>query len=577
MNDDITQRNFIKYFTDENREHFNEQLFYRNEDDIIEDIKKVILSCQRSRYFVLRVHQFKVVDDYNEIMQILYNYEENLNRNKTKKRDNQYDFVDLKVTDMKLLIVTYYIEAKEKFEYVDVIIAVPRIVNKYYFRISGNIYSALFQLVESTYNSSTSAASRKDNITLKTIFMPIRIYRNNVSLLTTSNEDVKCVFYTIRVFNKSFNSVKPFLARGGFYNGMAYLGLKYISITETDPNDKDLYTFEKHGLFVSVPRYIFDSDAYTQSFVYGLIAAINKECTYSNIFSKYYWLKMLGEDFNNSSVDKGVSILDSLESVYDILTKESLHLPEYQKQNIYDILKWLLREFSNLKSKDNLDVTVKRIRFSEYIASLYAMKLSTGIYRISDNRRKNINIDSIKRIIRIPPMYLISAITKCNLVNYRNLVNDLDSTLALKYSRKGISGMGDQSSKSVPKIYRYIDSSSIGIFDLDDSPKSDPGISGTISPLVKLSNWSFSDYSEPNEWEAGFKDLTKNYKALVGKKEVITLQKELLDIENEELENIVDDSIYAVKELMSAIRFIEDDVIEDTDIDPNMVEEEDLL
>ena len=395
----ITQRAFLKNFIENNREKFNEQLFIRHEDSIIEDLKKVILSCQRFRYFTIKVHQFKVIDDYNEIMQILYNYEENLNKNKSKKRDNPYDFVDLKSTDMKLLIVTYYIESKSKFEYVDVIIAVPRIVNKYYFRISGNIYSALYQVVESTYNSSTSATSKKDNITLKTIFTPIRIYRNNVSLLTTSNEEVKCVFYTIRTFNKSFNSVKPFLARAGFYNGVEYLGIKYVTISKEDPHDDNLYTFEKHGIYINVPKYIFDNDVYTQSFVYGVIIAINKECTYSNIFSRYYWLKLLGEDFNNFSVEKGISILDSLETIYDLLTKDNLKLPEEHKSNIYAILRWMLREFPSLMAKDNLDVTTKRIRFSEYIASLYAMKLSKGIYRISDTRKKNINLDSIKELL----------------------------------------------------------------------------------------------------------------------------------------------------------------------------------
>jgi len=563
----ITQRAFLKNFIENNREKFNEQLFIRHEDSIIEDLKKVILSCQRFRYFTIKVHQFKVIDDYNEIMQILYNYEENLNKNKSKKRDNPYDFVDLKSTDMKLLIVTYYIESKSKFEYVDVIIAVPRIVNKYYFRISGNIYSALYQVVESTYNSSTSATSKKDNITLKTIFTPIRIYRNNVSLLTTSNEEVKCVFYTIRTFNKSFNSVKPFLARAGFYNGMEYLGIKYVTISKEDPHDDNLYTFEKHGIYINVPKYIFDNDVYTQSFVYGVIIAINKECTYSNIFSRYYWLKLLGEDFNNFSVEKGISILNSLETIYDSLTKDSLKLPEEHKSNIYAILRWMLREFPSLMAKDNLDVTTKRIRFSEYIASLYVMKLSKGIYRISDTRKKNINLDSIKRVIRIPPMYLISAITKCNLINYRNLVNDLDSTLAIKYTVKGVSGLGDQSSKSVPKIYRYIDPSNIGIFDLDDSPKSDPGMSGTISPLVQLYGMSFSDYSEPNIWEDEFQELTKNYKALIGKKEVINLQKELLNIENIELENVVEDSIECVRELMKVIIFAEEDDNDDIILD----------
>lgn len=574
----INQRYFIKQFTNNNREEFNKDLFIRNEDDIIEDIKKVILSCERSRHFTLKVCQFKVIEDYDEVMSILYNYEENLLKNKPKKRDNIYDFVNLKTTDMKLLVVTYYIEASNKFEYIDVIIAVPRVINKYYFMISGNLYSSLYQVVETTYNNSTSNTSSKDNITLKTIFMPIKIYKNNVSLLTVDNHDVKCVFYTLRVFNKSFNSLKPFIARLGFYKCMEYLGVNYINIYKQLPkSDENNYVFERYGIYVSVPKYIFDNDCYVQSIVYGLIAGINKETTYTNIFSKYHWLKSLGEDFNNASVDKGISILDSLESIYDIKTRECIRLPEEDKNNIYAILRWMLREFYNLKAKDNLDVTTKRIRCSEYIASLYAMKLSTGLYRVINDRRKNITVDSIKKIIMIPPMYLISSITKCNLINYRNLVNDLDAASAIEYTIKGVSGIGNENAKSVPKIYRYIDPSEIGIFDLDHSPKSDPGMSGSICPLVQLHNLSFSDYSEPNFWEDEFNNLTKNYKALVGKKEVISLQKQLLNIDNEDLENIVEDSLETVRKLMSVIRFAEVEDAEDIQvIEIDNMDEEDI-
>ena len=63
-------------------------------------------------------------------------------------------------------------------------------------------------------------------------------------------------------------------------------------------------------------------------------------------------------------------------------------LPEEEKKTTYHILRWIMREFNSLRLKDNLDVGFKKIRFAEYIASLYAFKIAQGIYRVSDANRK---------------------------------------------------------------------------------------------------------------------------------------------------------------------------------------------
>ena len=83
-------------------------------------------------------------------------------------------------------------------------------------------------------------------------------------------------------------------------------------------------------------------------------------------------------------LDKGYSILDSFESIYDITTRNSIKLPMEDKETTYHVLRWIMREFNALRMKNNLDIRYKKIRFAEYIASIYAMKIARGIYRISD-------------------------------------------------------------------------------------------------------------------------------------------------------------------------------------------------
>lgn len=657
---DLNQAKMMHEYNDTHREKFNEEIFTRRDEDIIDELEKVILSCERNTIFTLKVISFTVIDNYDTILEVLHKHEQtkgrylkessknefkesdsiftyegrpedinvvrsvinidNLNtinqkyrisvfkpfhirivdnltyctnytestqytieilspsrfKNiemyisylngellniissciESKKRNNKYDFINLKDSDIKLLAIKYLIQVKDRAEILDVFIAVPRIVNKYYFRISGNIYSAMYQIVDgSTYNNSTSN-SKKHNITLKCMFMPIRLNRILTSIQSTKGEDIKTISYISRVFNKSLAVMKYILAKYGLYEGMKYMKIPDISITKYDIDDEYYYTFQKNdNIFINVPKVLFDGDHVVQSLIITIYKSITKNTTYEELFQNEFWLKSLGGEFNNYSVEKGLSVLDSLEGLYDIKIKEDLRLKPERKKNIYDILMWMFREFSNLKIKDNLDISTKKIRCAEYIASLYAMKISKGIYRILD--KKGVQIESIRKAVYSDPMYLLGAISKCKLINYNNAVNDMDALVVLKCTYKGPSGLGEQNGTSIPLIYRSVHQSHLGRTDLDASSANDPGLSGSLCPLVKLYDSSFSDYQEPDFWEDEFAELTKTYKALVGRQEVINFNKKVFNDVDIEEEQIVNDSVNTFRKLISPITFVE--------------------
>ncbi|MBR1987975.1 MAG: hypothetical protein IKA36_02930, partial [Clostridia bacterium] len=279
---------------------------------------------------------------------------------------------------------------------------------------------------------------------------------------------------------------------------------------------------------VSVPIFLFENDAMVQSFVFTLCKNIHKYDKWDDIFNPRFWNKSLGGDFMAATLDKGIPVLDSLESVYDITTKESIKLPEEDKANVYCILRWMMREFKNLKNKDNLDISTKKARLAdEYIPAIYAMKISKAIYRISD-KGKNVRYKDVVKAIDTAPNYILRSINTSNLVSYVDLVNDNDAELALAYTYKGVSGLGDQGSgQSVPTVYRSIHPSHLGRVDLDSSSASDPGLSGTICPMAKKYGDSFSDYEEPNTWKEGFNKLWDQYKDLNGIMETINFQQKL--------------------------------------------------
>ena len=121
--------------------------------------------------------------------------------------------------------------------------------------------------------------------------------------------------------------------------------------------------------------------------------SLKNHATADDIYNQNFWLASLGGHFSTPTIEKGSEILESLYCIYDLSTKDSIHLPPEDKQDVFHVIIWIIREFPNLRGKDNLDLSTKRIRLSEYQAALYAMKISNSIHRAS-NYGKNISLYS---------------------------------------------------------------------------------------------------------------------------------------------------------------------------------------
>lgn len=567
------QKKLIADFIKNNRPHFNPEFFKRDEDEIITELMNVIYSCEReNQYFTIKVHSYRVVDDYDEINDILYRYYEDItkNKSKSKKRDNQYEYINLNESAIRLLIVTYYLKDRNDEDYLDVLIAVPRIVDKYYFKINGIMRSTLFQIVDgSTYNNGTSNA-KVPSITLKIIFMAARVTRYYTNVQTTKGEKLKATYYHSRVFNKGVPAIKYILAKFGYYGMLDFMGVDgVIHITKEDPNNDDMYTFKsQNGAFISSPKFIFDQNVLVQSIVVSLLNSLNEvNLPFESIFTTEFWVRSLGADFSGGgaarvasiydpeddsvtdTLEKGYSILDSFESIYDISTRESIKLPPEDKETTYHIIRWIMREFNSLRVKDNLDIGCKKIRFAEYIAALYAFKIARGIYRVSDMNKKA-TIVSIRKAIRTDPNFLITAITKSKMAPYRNMVSDMDSMQALKFTYKGVSGLGEGSNQSIPDIYRSIHPSHIGRVDLDSSSDGNPGITGTLCPYTPTYDGFFEDYHEPNSWESEFLQTMEEYKKANNLRDALIFEQNVLGKDKSEEIGVTSEIIAAMQQII---------------------------
>ena len=190
----MNQLQFISKYSNENSEHFNENLFKRDEMLIIDYIERMILSAQRDNYFVLKVKDFKVITDYREIMRILHNEESDANRKNKRIKYNKFDYIDLKSSDVIILQIDYFIQVDDKSKDVRSYLSIPKIVNKYYFRISGCYYLAMYQIVDgSTYNN--SGTKKKEGISLRTNNMKMSVYINSFKMTSIKGEEFEATLY----------------------------------------------------------------------------------------------------------------------------------------------------------------------------------------------------------------------------------------------------------------------------------------------------------------------------------------------------------------------------------------------
>ena len=247
----MNQREFIHDYNDKFRPKFNPLFFHRSDDDLINALRSVVYSCERNNVFKIQVVNFEVIDSYDDINHILWEYEEaiinkgksqaEIEKNKKsgsykKKKDNQFAYINLKDSDLKLIRVTYYIEIKEKKDglvndTIVVYIAIPRIIDGIYYRLNGNIYSAIYQIVDaSTYNNSAAKNSKKQSVTFKSIFMASRVYRYYSKLIDINGKAVPCIYFIANIFKKSLLLIKYFLAKFGYYKTMHFLHLEDMYI-----------------------------------------------------------------------------------------------------------------------------------------------------------------------------------------------------------------------------------------------------------------------------------------------------------------------------------------------------------
>ena len=515
-------KDYIHMYTHPATEFYNMDFLTGAMDYKIEDL---VVICMKELEAISNI-TIESVETIYDMDEIDIN-EHMINKNYKKKRDDteipKFKYMSTDVCAEMRFGIRIKTNLNEKFIIKKILIPVS--VDGYY-TINNKKSKALWQLLEA------SVYTQRGRITLKSR-MPIIIYKNKNRPIVDVNGEI----YNVRPYsyamdtrrknkhsnantskrnkNKFINPMMIFSAKVGVHKAIKFMGMENaIKIVETAIPDSTKYIyFPLDEVFVRVHRKIFEEVRMVQSVVGMLCNLGNRDypVEWSNLDETNYWIARIGfigapkDKQLKSYYEKGKTAILMIERLYDSMTKMNLRLPDSQKDTIYTILRWMMFEYDNLRQKDNIDITTKRIRKNEYIVkSSLGRKLSENINKIipklSESRQNS--MDTLFEIFNFPSNIIINGMKNLNdLIKNDDIVNDMAILQDMAYSSKGPESLGENSTKNVMLRMRDIHPSFIGRIDPNCSSNSDVGMSGgSIVPTVQLyDRFFFCEEREPCE------------------------------------------------------------------------------
>lgn len=512
-------KDFIHLYEHPSTKDYNDA-FLRSANDY--SMEELVVTCMKE-YEAIENITLERYDHITDIDEINMN-EHRLNINFKKKRQDdpipnyKYIFEDV-CTEMR-----FYFTIKTNLDEKQICkkILLPRSIDGFY-TINNKRAKPIWQIVEA------SVYTQRGRITLKSR-MPLTLYKQpNRPMVDINNTPFTFKQYSclmdatskkrrnVKVATKSKNKyINPMLlmsAKIGIFDAILFFGVRdAITIVENVKKSKmdKYYYFPLDEVFIKVSKELFDTNDFVQSITGLLYYLSNKDnpVTWETIFDKEYWICRLGlvgsitkDKHLTAFKEKGKTTLLMFERHLKEMTVKSLRLPQCYKENVYEVLRWMMTDYDELKAKDNIDVNNKRIRKNEYIVdSTLGRKISeminSLISKLSDSRQND--MDSLLELFNYSSCIILNGMRNLSdLIKSDDVVNDNSMLLDLAYSTKGPEALGEKSSKNVVLRMRDIHPSFVGVIDPNCTSNSDIGMSGAFTPFVKI----YDRFYFTPEWE----------------------------------------------------------------------------
>lgn len=392
----------------------------------------------------------------------------------------------------------------------DIKMIVPIPDDKGYYFINGKRYISIYQLSES------STYVKKSSVIQKSL-MPIEIRRSIGEFKDVEKNIYNMYYYEVKSFNKFRNIFYLFFSKMGFIKTLEYFGVsKYIRLGPVEKHtDPDFAYFRpRSDVSIRIHKNLLNNE-YIRSIMGTILNAITSRMDIDSIMSKDHWIQKLGSSNGSNKSDKnfhyvlGVRQLMLSNRMLDEATKSVLRFDDSNKTDAYAIIRCIVQNFKEFKSKDNLNILNKRLRCNEYIASLLNAGISEKIKQFINKTTKT-PADVIKKykdLLNYRGTELIAKAHASGLIRTDDIVNDLDFFQKLKITTKGPNSLGSKDSRTVSVAYRSLHPSHIGKLDLNVCSASEPGLTNILVPMVETDGLYFSD--SPSEPETGIYDFKK--------------------------------------------------------------------
>lgn len=460
-----------------NAKRVNEDLIYNLRQEPLEEYVIKAFRVLECKY--LKLIDWELITDESKFDSNKINTKY-IKNNKNKKFDKR---IPINRSRYDLLKIRFRITTDETVYIKTVKLLLFKRIDNYYYILDGNRFYPIYQLVDaSVYN-------RKNYLTLKTHLSPVIIRRDTDNIMDINGDIYMVPVYKLCVFKQKLNILLFFFAIIGFDNTMIFMQMDRIielSRSKTHNPDEQYCFMSDNGMYVKVIKYFFDNDYFTRNMVYSILELIKdcenieqiKDPTHTEWGVKLGTLLTKANQDIDKSFTKGKGFILSFAGILDPFTKETLRVSSFNKGSIFAVMRWMIRNFNELKAKNNMDLKNKRIRMNEYQA-FYLMRSLNQRKRkfITNMTSDSVKPDDVEALLNMEQDYFIKSVTssKSNLMKYDNSVNDLDAFVALKYSLKGPNSIGEKSSNSVNVDQRDIDESYVGPIDINSSSNSDPG------------------------------------------------------------------------------------------------------
>lgn len=539
---------YLQTYSQQNKEKFNENfILSRSDDDILEYIKDIFKALEILNE--IEIIDIRLDTDESNFLPVINNgrYYKPILPSRLNKIHYKIKVTPSKESVLKPILPDGFenidmskFDGKEELADNDSFIIekdlyINKLIDNSFYINEGIRYFLIYQIVDnSTYGT-------KDAVSLKSLLMPITVMRRKTGYIIENFFDSTETFgdlpaYDLLLFSKRISPVLYALGKYA-YNSLvdAFPDQKdpdiirkrqdYTDNTLLDkmnqffgtdikvsdePNDlledgrtvlKLLKDKKVVSTYISVDsQKLKDRDANLMMVVGSLVDMRDKTkknriwFTAEDFENPNFWIDKLSKFFTNNNdpikkFNKIKTMLISLDRLMDDATRKILNISEEDKQNTLTVIKYMLKNFDQLTQEDNQDLGNKRIRLYEY--QLYPLRkyFSDQIYRVLNSPTRSKLI--LNRIFsNLKPMYIIKKTVVNELLRYYNSTNEMNLySCLLKYTFRGPQSIN----KIVSVNQRDIHPSYVGRLSLVASSASDPGISGTLTPFVKLYDNFFTE------------------------------------------------------------------------------------